>query len=78
MDAKADIEDAVEKAKEEIIETLREVETKLLSAFYGYAKTNDTRVLEAESNEAILRSRMAVLEARVRDLEERRNTPPAI
>ena len=29
-----------------VIERLRDIETKLLNAFYGYAKTNDKRVLE--------------------------------
>ena len=29
----------------DILEALRDVETRLLNAFYGYAKTNDKRVL---------------------------------
>jgi len=29
----------------DILEALRDVETRLLNAFYGYAKTNDERVL---------------------------------
>lgn len=61
----------------DLMEALRGVETKLLSAFYGYAKTNDKRVLEAEGNEAALRSRMATLETRVLDLEEKGNNPAA-
>ena len=60
----------------DLLEALRGVETKLLSAFYAYAKTNDKRVLEAEANESVLRSRMATLETRVLDLEEKGNTPP--
>ena len=43
---KGDIADS----EDRITEWLREVETKLLSAFYGYAKSNDRRVLEAEGN----------------------------
>lgn len=74
---RGDVDDAVRKAKDEIIEAVREVETKLLNAFYGYAKTNDKRVLETEANETLLRSRVATLETRVLDLEEKRNTPPA-
>ena len=61
----------------DLLEALRAVETKLFSAFYPYAKTNDKRVLEVEGNEAALRSRMATLETRVLDLEEKRNKPPA-
>ena len=59
----------------DVLETLRDIETKLLGAFYGYAKSNDKRVLEVEGNEAVLRSRVATLETRVTDLEQRLNTP---
>jgi hypothetical protein len=52
------------------------VETKLLNAFYGYAKSNDRRVLEVEGNEAVLRSRLATLETRVTEIEGRLNMPP--
>jgi hypothetical protein len=62
--------------EERIVELLRDVETKLLNAFYGYAKSNDKRVLEAEGNEAILRSRLATLETRVTEIEGRLNIPP--
>jgi hypothetical protein len=70
---KGDLQDA----RDEVLEAVRGIETKLLNAFYGYAKTNDKRVLEVEGNETIIRGRMAVLEARVLALEEKSNTPPA-
>jgi hypothetical protein len=60
----------------DIMEALRDVETKLLNAFYGYAKSNDKRVLETEGNEAVLRSRVATLETRLTDVEHRLNMPP--
>jgi uncharacterized protein involved in exopolysaccharide biosynthesis len=69
---KGDIVDA----EEQIVEILRDVETKLLNAFYGYAKSNDKRVLETEGNEAVLRSRLATLETRVTKIEGRLNMPP--
>jgi hypothetical protein len=62
---------------EDVLEAIRGIETKLLNAFYGYAKTNDKRVLEVEGNEALIRGRMSILEARVLALEEKSNTPPA-
>jgi hypothetical protein len=34
----------------DIMDALRDIETKLLNAFYGYAKSNDRRVLETEGN----------------------------
>jgi hypothetical protein len=62
--------------KAEILESMRDVETKLLNAFYGYTKNNDKRILETEANESVLRMRMGVLEMRVTDVEERLNRPP--
>ena len=43
---KGDIADS----EDRLMERLRDIETKLLSAFYGYAKSNDGRVLEVEAN----------------------------
>ena len=63
--------------KDEIVEVIRDSETKLLNAFYGYAKSNDGRVLEVEANEAVLRTRVATLESRVMEVERRLNIPPA-
>ena len=60
----------------DIMEALRDVETKLLNAFYGYAKSNDKRVLETEGNEGLLRSRVATPETRLTDVEHRLNMPP--
>ena len=69
---KGDIADSENRVKER----LRDIETKLLNAFYGYAKSNDKRVLETEGNEAVLRSRLATLETRLTDVEHRLNMPP--
>jgi hypothetical protein len=49
---KHDLETAIDAAKDELLEAMRGIETKLLQAFYGYAKSNDSRVLEVEANEA--------------------------
>jgi hypothetical protein len=69
---KGDIADS----EDRVMERLRDIETKLLNAFYGYAKSNDKRVLETEGNEAVLRSRVATLETRLTDVEHRLNMPP--
>ena len=69
---KGDIADS----EERVMERLRDIETKLLNAFYGYAKSNDKRVLETEGNEGVLRSRVATLETRLTDVEHRLNMPP--
>ena len=69
---KGDIADS----EDRVMERLRDIETKLLNAFYGYAKSNDRRVLETEGNEAVLRSRLATLETRLTDVAHRLNMPP--
>jgi hypothetical protein len=69
---KGDIADS----EDRVMERLRDIDTKLLNAFYGYAKSNDKRVLETEGNEAVLRSRLATLETRLTDVEHRLNMPP--
>jgi hypothetical protein len=51
----------------DVLEAVRDIETKLLNAFYGYAKSNDKRVLVTEGNEAVLRST---------EIEQRLNMPP--
>ena len=70
---KRDVETSIDAAKDELLEAMRGIETKLLQAFYGYAKSNDSRVLEVEANEAILRTRLATLESRVMEVERRLN-----
>jgi hypothetical protein len=66
----------VQEAKDELMEGMRGIETKLLEAFCGYAKSNDGRVLEVEANEAVLRTRLATLESRLTEVERRLKTPP--
>ena len=63
-------------SEQRLVETMRDIEAKLLQAFYGYAKSNDSRVLEVEANEAVLRTRVATLESRIMEVERRLNIPP--
>ena len=72
-DVETSIKTAIDTAKDELLEAMRGIETKLLQAFYGYAKSNDSRVLEVEANEGILRTRLATLESRVMEVERRLN-----
>ncbi len=58
-------------------EALRDTETKLLQAFYGYAETNNKRFVQGEAATAMTVSRLTTLESRVLELEKRLNMPPA-
>jgi len=60
----------------DVLEAVRDIETKLLNAFYGYAKSNDARVLQGKANETVLRNRMSTVESRLTEVERRLNIPP--
>jgi hypothetical protein len=69
--------DAVEQRMLDAIKAIvHESETRLLTAFHGYANNNDKRIQEVESNETFLRGRIAVLESRITEVERRLNLPP--
>ena len=76
-DVETAVNAAVNAARDELMEAMRGIETKLLQAFCGYAKSNDGRVLEVEANETVLRNRVATLESRITEVERRLNFPPA-
>lgn len=61
---------------QDLNETIRDVETKLLKAFYSFGESNNKRVMELEGNEAAIRSRLGTLEDRLLEVEKRLNMPP--
>ena len=77
---KGDLESALtnlrEELRDELIEAMRDTETRLLQAFYGYAESNRKRVGQVEADTAILASRIGTLEDRLLQVEKRLNIPP--
>jgi hypothetical protein len=61
----------------DLLETIRDSETKLLQAFYSYAASNDKRVTQQDANIAVFLSRMSTFETRLLEVEKRLNMPPA-
>ena len=57
-------------------EAIRDSETRLLQAFYGYAETNNRRFQQSDATTAILLARVTTLENRVFECEKRLNIPP--
>jgi hypothetical protein len=72
-----DVHGDMAKLRDDLVEQLRDSETKLLTAFYAFAESNQKRLLQAEASDAILISRVASLETRLTDVEKRLNMPPA-
>lgn len=62
---------------ESLREQIRDTETKLLTAFYDFAKANQQRLSELEGSDAALKRRIGSLEDRLLEVEKRLNMPPA-
>ncbi len=58
-------------------EQIRDTETKLLTAFYDFARANQTRLSELEGSDAALKRRIGGIEDRLLEVEKRLNMPPA-
>ncbi len=63
--------------RDELIEAIRDSETRLLKAFYTIAESNQARLEQVEANTNAVIARLATLESRITDIEERLNMPPA-
>jgi len=55
---------------------LIDMETRVLKAFYGFARTNDKNMKQLGMSYVAVSDRVEVIERRVLDLEERLNMPP--
>jgi hypothetical protein len=64
------------KLRDELIERLRDTETKLLTAFYAFAETNQKRMAQMDNTDVMLVSRVASIETRLIEVEKRLNMPP--
>jgi predicted nucleic acid-binding Zn-ribbon protein len=66
-----------QRMKDFVREANREMETRLLQAFYGFAETNNRRLEQMEGTAATLTNRVSTLEDRILRVEKRLNMPPA-
>jgi predicted nucleic acid-binding Zn-ribbon protein len=73
---KADVA-AVRSDLEGVREQIRDTETKLLTAFYDFAKVNQQRLSELEGSDAAIKRRIGSIEDRLLEVEKRLNMPPA-
>jgi hypothetical protein len=76
---KADIEQLRSEshhAYDDLKETIRDAQTELLTAFYGWAKSTDAKFKESEIADLTLRQRITALECRLTEVEKRLNLPP--
>lgn len=74
---RTDIEGAVKASEDRLTELVRNIETQLLQAFYGFADSMTKRVTQSDLNQALVLGRVATLENRMLEVEKRLNIPPA-
>jgi archaellum component FlaC len=63
--------EAIDKRLDESLETIRNVETNLLTAFHNYARGQQARMHQTEANDRDMLLRLQSLEERMLDLESR-------
>jgi hypothetical protein len=63
-------------AHNDLKETMRDIQTELLKAFYNYSQTNDLKLKDSEASDFMARQRLSVVESRITEIERRLNMPP--
>lgn len=74
---KGDLQQAIQGLEERLTETMRDIQTEMLKAFYNYAQSADLRMKDNETVAHGVRERLAVVESRLMEIEKRLNMPPA-
>ena len=60
-----------------LTEQMRDMQTEILKAFYGFTESVQSRFKAQDDTEAGLKHRLTVLETRLLEVERRLNMPPA-
>jgi hypothetical protein len=66
-----------ESLTDSLTETMRDVQTELLKAFYSFAKSTEAKLSDAEISDHLIRQRVSAVESRITEIERRLNLPPA-
>ena len=69
--------DDLQQLEERLVETMRDVQTELLKAFYSFAKSTEAKLQDAEISDHLIRQRVSAVESRLTEIERRLNMPPA-
>ena len=70
-----DLRSEIRAQKDELLDSMRQIETNLLTEFHRYAKGQNARVHNVETSDSDMKLRLSVLEDRVLALETR--IPPS-
>ncbi len=72
------LEERMDERFENLEEKIRDSQTELLRAFYGFTETIRQRFQGQDQTEASLKQRIGTLESRVLEIEKRLNMPPNV
>ncbi len=71
----ADLAQVKDQLLETILEKVSDSETRLLTAFYSFTRSNEQRQSQLEGNEIAHRVRLATHDSRITEIERRLNIP---
>jgi hypothetical protein len=77
-DFKVEVNTQFEAFEHRMEEVIRDSETRLLQAFYGFAEATNKRFNQVDGNVAIFLNRLGTVENRLLELEKRLNIPPSL
>jgi hypothetical protein len=63
--------------EDRLTEAMRDGQTEILKAFYGFTETVQTRFKAQDDTEAGLKKRLTLVEGRLIEIEKKLNMPPA-
>jgi hypothetical protein len=72
---KGDLADQEARMVDRLTEAIRDAQTEVLKAFYGFAESNRQRVAQLEGNQGAIITRIGVLEDRMLEIERKVNFP---
>jgi Mg2+ and Co2+ transporter CorA len=72
---KGDLADQETRIVDRLTEAIRDAQTEVLKAFYGFAESNRQRLAQPEGNQGAIIARIGVLEDRMLELERKINFP---
>jgi Mg2+ and Co2+ transporter CorA len=72
---KGDLADQETRIVDRLTEAIRDAQTEVLKAFYGFAESNRQRLTQPEGNQGAIIARIGVLEDRMLELERKINFP---
>jgi hypothetical protein len=77
IELEAKFDGKLSQLKDDLVEAIRDGQTEVLRAFYGFSQTVLDRFKEQDQTEAGLKRRMATIESRIFEIEKRLNMPPS-